>query len=150
MGFYGLNAMFWVQVKYRMSFKMQGFRFAGVGAVTAVIYYAVLYILVEYINISIVISSSLAYILAISFNYVMHYQWTFSSDIPHKVALLRFVIMNVGGFIINLLIMAYGSSRAPQYYLVIQALAICVIVIWNFTISSLWVFNSTQQRKSVH
>lgn len=123
-----------------MSFKIQSFKFSIVGTVTAGVYYVVLYAMVEYISFSIVVSSSIAYVSAIILNYMMHYQWTFSSDCPHNISILRFIIMNIIGFVINISIMAYGSSIIPEYYLLTQAFAMAVIVIWNFIISLLWVY----------
>lgn len=123
-----------------MLFKLQSIRFILVGTATALIYYALLYVLVESYSSAIIVASSIAYVVAILFNYIMHYQWTFNSDSPHKVAIVRFILMNTGGFFINLAIMSYGISLFSEYYLVVQAIAMAVIVVWNFIISSLWVY----------
>lgn len=125
-----------------MSLKIQSIKFAIVGTLTAIIYYLFLFSLVEYFNVSIIIASSMAYVLAIIVNYLMHYQWTFNSDNPHKVAAFRFIMMNAGGFSINFLIMTYGLIIASEHYLLIQTFSLAVIVLWNFIISSLRVYKN--------
>ena len=121
-----------------------GLKFAFVGAGTAFIYYALLYSLVSYSDLSILFSSALAYILVIILNYMMQYQWTFRSTTPHKVAIRRFIFMNIGGFIINLSIMVYGQATFSEHYLIVQTVAIIFIVVWNFVFSSLWVYKDNQ------
>lgn len=130
-----------------MHVKQQSIKFAIVGIATAFFYYILLYSLVEHFSIPTTLSSSLAYILVIIFNYLMHYRWTFHSESHHKIAVFRFIIMNIGGFIINVLIMSYGAYIIAAHYLVIQTIAIATIVTWNYTISSLWVYRKKHTNK---
>lgn len=116
------------------------FRFSIVGGLTAFVFYFVLYTLVEYAMISVLISSSVAYIVAIVLNYMLHYGWTFEAKGPHRIAMTRFIGMNVGGFMINFLIMYYFVSDDNSNYLVVQLAAISCIIIWNYILSSLWVY----------
>lgn len=124
----------------KQAIKKHGVKFAVVGTITAIIYFLILYLLVELNEWPITLSSSIAYIGSLVFNYLSHYQWTFQSDNPHKIAMTRFLIMNTGGFFINMGIMYYGSMILPEYYLVIQLFAISIIVVWNFILSSFWVY----------
>ncbi|MBE9538846.1 MAG: GtrA family protein [Proteobacteria bacterium] len=116
------------------------FRFGIVGATTAALYYGLLYAGVELLALDAVLSSSAAYIIVIVANYLMHYSWTFAVSSPHTTALKRYLVMTGCGFFINGLIMYIGVSVLQLNYLLIQAIAMGVVILWNFCLSSLWVF----------
>lgn len=116
------------------------FRFGIVGATTAALYYALLYAGVEFIGLDAVLSSSVAYVVVIVANYLMHYCWTFAVSSPHTTALKRYLVMTGCGFFLNGLIMYVGVSVLRLNYLLIQAVSMGVVILWNFCLSSLWVF----------
>lgn len=126
-----------------MSFLQRIFRFAVVGFTTAALYYGLLYAGVEYLGLDAVLVSSVAYVVVISGNYLMHYSWTFAVASPHTTALKRYLIMTSCGFVINGLIMYVGVSSLQLNYLLVQAIAMGVIIVWNYCISSLWVFRDS-------
>ena len=123
-----------------MSFIQRSFRFAVVGFVTAALYYGLLFVGVELLQLNVVLTSSLAYVIVIAANYMMHYSWTFTVSGPHATALKRYLIMTSCGFFINASIMYIGVSILQLNYLWVQAVAMAVIIVWNYCISSLWVF----------
>ncbi|WP_407080057.1 GtrA family protein [Candidatus Venteria ishoeyi] len=125
-------------------FKKQNLKFAVVGILTTIIYFSMLYCVIEYLRISIIIASSFSYILSIIFNYLSHYHWTFYTTSSHTTALSRFFIMNMIGFLINFVIMHYASVFASHYYLFIQLISIIIITIWNFMLSSFWVYKKRE------
>ncbi len=118
----------------------QVFRFVVVGGLTAVIYYGVLFVLVEFVELGVLFSSSAAYIGATLLNYKLHHAWTFEARVPHSVATLRYVVMCVIGFTINYLVMYFGVSDDQSNYLLVQTVAVACVVTWNFMVSSLWVY----------
>ncbi len=123
-----------------MSFMQRSFRFAVVGVATAALYYGLLFLGVERLDLNIVLTSSLAYIVVIAANYMMHYSWTFRVSAPHTTALKRYLIMTSCGFFINALIMYIGASAWQLNYLLMQTVAMGVIIVWNYSVSSAWVF----------
>lgn len=120
-------------------------RFAVVGVVTAAIHYGVLAVLVQLVYLDSTLASSLGFVIAVGFNYLMHYHWTFSAGagaepVPHGRALLRYVGMIGGGFCINALLMYLATEAWAWHYLLAQALALAAVVAWNFLLASRWVY----------
>lgn len=123
-----------------MSLIQRSLRFALVGIATAALYYGLLYAGVELLNLNVVVCSSAAYVVVIVANYLMHYSWTFAAASPHTTALKRYLVMTGCGLLINGLIMYVGVSMLQLNYLLIQTVAMAVIIVWNYSLSSLWVF----------
>ncbi len=123
-----------------MSLVARLFRFGIVGGTTAALYYALLYVAVEWLEAGAVLSSAVVYLIVIALNYLMHYSWTFAVSSPHTTALKRYLVMTGCGFFINVSVMYIGVSVLHANYLLAQTVAMVVIIVWNFTLSSLWVF----------
>lgn len=120
-------------------------RFAVVGVVTAVIHYGLLALGVEMLGLGSTLASSIGFIVAVSFNYFMHYSWTFAAGpgqetSPHGRTLLRYLVMISCGFVINGGFMYLGVNSLQWHYLLVQAGTLVAVVLWNFTLSNAWVF----------
>jgi len=123
-----------------MSFLTRVFRFGVVGVLTAVLHYGLLYGGVEALQLNATLASSLGFVVAVIFNYLMHYSWTFEEPAPHGRTLRRYLVMITCGFFINAAVMYAGVQWAALNYLLTQALALVVVVLWNFVMSNVWVF----------
>lgn len=119
-------------------------RFGMVGALATVVYYGLLWAMVEIFSISILVASSAAFIFVTIENYILHYTWTFRSTNAHAEAFPRFLLMNIGGFGINWLVMYTGVVVADFNYLWVQALAITIVVAWNLALSHFWIFREAE------
>ena len=115
-------------------------RYGLVGVLTAAIHYGVLWALVEAADLGPTAASSLGFLLAVIFNYFMHYRWTFATSAPHGRTVVRYLLMIGCGFVLNALVMYTGVQGWGGHYLLVQLLAFAVVISWNFTASSLWVF----------
>jgi putative flippase GtrA len=115
-------------------------RFSFVGLITAVIYYAMLAAGVEWLELNPALSSSIAYPVVVTFNYLMHFHWTYDAAGAHSTVAGRYLLMVVCGFLINGAIMWSGVTLLQLNYLIIQALAMAVVIAFNFLLSSFWVF----------
>lgn len=115
-------------------------RFGTVGVLATVVYYGLLWTMVELLAIPVLIATSAAFIFVTLENYILHYTWTFRSANAHTEALPRFLVMNVVGFGINWLVMYVGTSLAAFNYLVVQAVAIAAVTAWNLALSHFWIF----------
>ena len=115
-------------------------RFGVVGVLTAVLHYGLLYAGVEALQLHATVASSLGFVVAVIFNYLMHYSWTFDEPAPHGRTLRRYLLMISCGFLINGAVMYAGVQWAALNYLFTQALALVVVVCWNFALSNFWVF----------
>ncbi|HDY83660.1 MAG TPA: GtrA family protein [Halieaceae bacterium] len=123
-----------------MPFLKKTLRFGVVGALTAVLHYGLLYIGVEALQLNVTVASSLGFVVAVIFNYLMHYSWTFDEPAPHGRTLRRYLVMIGCGFLINGAVMYAGVQWVVLNYLLTQALALVVVVSWNFVMSNVWVF----------
>lgn len=123
-----------------MKFVTTVLRFGVVGVLTAVLHYGLLYAGVEAMQLNATLASSIGFVVAVIFNYLMHYSWTFAEPAPHGRTLRRYLVMISCGFLINALVMYAGVQWLSLYYLLTQALALVAVVVWNFVLSNVWVF----------
>lgn len=115
-------------------------RFGVVGLLGTAVYYAILWVLVDLVQTPVMFATSFAFIIVCIENYILHYRWTFDSAKMHAAAFPRFLFMSVVGFAINWGIMFLGVTKLGLHYLLLQAFAIAAVVLWNFILSSYWVF----------
>ena len=123
-----------------MTFLVKTIRFGVVGVLTALVHYGLLYVGVEALQLHATLASSVGFVVAVIFNYLMHYSWTFDEPAPHGRTLRRYLVMTSCGFIINAAVMYAGVHWLALNYLLTQALALVVVVLWNFILSNAWVF----------
>ena len=123
-----------------MTFISTVFRFGVVGVLTAILHYGVLYGAVELLGMGATSASSLGFLVAVIFNYLMHYSWTFAEPAPHGRTLRRYLVMIGCGFTINAVVMYSGENWLALHYLLLQVMAQVLVVLWNFTVSNAWVF----------
>lgn len=115
-------------------------RFALVGGSSAGLYFLLLYVGVDLLKVDATLASSITYLVVITYNYLMHYSWTFEATGPHASALRRFLLMNLVGFFLNAAIMFVGVTLLELNYLLVQAAAIAAVIAWNYCMYGLWVF----------
>ena len=116
------------------------FRFGVVGVLTALLHYGLLFTGVEALRMNVTLASSIGFVVAVTFNYLMHYSWTFGEPAPHGRTLRRYLVMVACGFSLNAAVMYAGVHWLVLHYLLIQVLAQIVVVLWNFTVANAWVF----------
>ena len=116
------------------------FRFGVVGVLTALLHNGLLFVGVEMLHFGVTLASSLGFVVAVIFNYLMHYSWTFAEPAPHGRTLRRYLVMIGCGFTINAVVMYSGENWLALHYLLLQVMAQVLVVLWNFTVSNAWVF----------
>jgi putative flippase GtrA len=116
-------------------------RFLFVGGSTTILYFGLIFALVEGLALHTTVSSSVAYIVVGFYNYLLHYHWTFATDAPHGLALVKYLLTCVGGLVLNALVMHVGVMLVPVHYMVVQLFAFGVVVCWSLCISTVWVFS---------
>jgi putative flippase GtrA len=114
-------------------------RFALVGLAGAAVFYLVLWTLVEHAQVAVMPATSIAFLLVIAENYVLHRRWTFRSADSHSQTLPPFVILSAAGFGINAALMWFGTERYRMNYMLLQGFAIAVVVCCNL-VGTYWVF----------
>jgi putative flippase GtrA len=111
-----------------------------VGATAAVLYFGIAWLLAAKARMSDVAAANLSFIAVVAWNYFIHYHWTFQSDQAHSVAVVRFCMMNVIGFVLNFGVISIGSELTPGNQFLVQVVAVGFVVLSNLILSTLWVF----------
>lgn len=106
-------------------------RYVAVGVFGTALYYLSLVLLVEVLKVKVMTATGLSFVLVVAANYVLQRAWTFRSTVSHRRAVAPFVSMSVAGFGINAGVMSFGVG-AGIHYLFVQAVAICLVVSWNY------------------
>ena len=117
-------------------------RFCVVGIATALLQWSLLYVGVELAGTEPTITSSVAFVIVVIFNYLMHYSWTFDESAPHTQTLARYLFMISCGFLINATVMYAGVNYSGVNYMLVQVVAFLMVISWNFSVALLWVFRS--------
>lgn len=140
-------------------------KFAIVGVIGAVVDFVVLNImkmLFEYIElgvgwnvplephqIQLIAANAISFSAAVLSNFTWNRLWTFpeSRERPVGTQLVQFTIVNVLGLVINTVILVVLDQYVFQYvfgarlsYNLAKAIAIGVVLFWNFGINSLWTY----------
>ena len=117
-------------------------RFSTVGVATAALQATLLYLGVELASLDPTLTSSVAFVIVVIFNYLMHYTWTFTDPGPHARTLSRYLFMIACGFLINGGVMYAGVEWLGINYLLVQVVAFACVIAWNFLVALMWVFRS--------
>jgi putative flippase GtrA len=115
-------------------------RFIVVGVLTALSYMGLITLFANVLELSPVVSVFIAYPLAVIFNYLAHYLWTFKSDLPHSVSFSRFLLVNALFYLINLLATDVVAPLLGMDFLPFQLVVTCSFAAATFVIQKLWVF----------
>ncbi len=115
-------------------------RFLLVGGFCTLLQYALLIVLVEGFALSATLASTIGYILSASVNYVLSYFFTFESAAQHRRSLPRFWLITGCGLVLNGVVTFIGTTICGAHYLVAQAAATCVTLLWNFFANLRWTF----------
>src|SRR5450631_2401455 len=107
-------------------------RFLLVGGFCTGLQYAVLICLVEGVSLSATLSSSIGYLVSTAVNYLLNYSFTFKSAARHSSSLPRFSLIAGCGLLLNGAVTFLGTAVYGAHYLVAQAAATVITLMWNF------------------
>lgn len=117
----------------------QFLRFALVGTTVALVY-ALGYNLLRWLTLGPALSSTLAYLLAITVQYIGHASFTFRKRARDGGQVLRFVLLNTLGLVVAVALTEglTGPVAAPDW---VASLAVVIVLpILNWFVMRLWVF----------
>lgn len=115
-------------------------RFGTVGVVTFAVFYALVFVLVEFVALDILYATALSYIAAVLLNYGLHHAFTFESATAHDYSIPRYLAVIVVGFAFNQALMYFGVRVVGLHYLLVQFTAMCIIVVANYLAFHWWAF----------
>jgi putative flippase GtrA len=127
---------------------MQFVCFAGVGVAGTCVHYAVLIVLVEVLGVSAVPGSAAGFVVGALVNYLLNHRFTFRSHQPHCEVAPKFYAVAMTGFVLNTTIMTIATHSFTVPYLLAQAAATAMVLIWNFSANRWWTFK--EKRDAAH
>jgi putative flippase GtrA len=137
-------------------------KFATVGAIGAMIDFGVMNMLTHFLNLRLVAAGSVSFVCAVTSNFLFNRYWTYpdsrSRHVLHQLGM--FFLVNLAGIIIRIPILHYGEPPLAGTFESMAhindslaealarnatlALAVGVVMIWNFFINRYWTYNDIE------
>lgn len=113
---------------------IQLIKFSEVGVICFVVDFVILHILMEYCNISVLISAAIGFTVSVIINYYLSVKYVFSVDRNKRKLrnFILFIILSVVGLIITELIMKVGVGVLLYNYMAVKIISTAVVMIFNF------------------
>jgi len=107
-------------------------KFAIVGFTAAVIDFGLLYVLTEFVGLHYLISATISFIVAATWNYFLNRRWTFQSEGSKTRQIPVFFVIAVCGIIFNNSILFLGVEKLGLWYIYSKLIAAAFVTAWNF------------------
>ena len=112
---------------------IQLIKFGIVGVIATLIDLAVLMLLKEFMHVDVLVASAVAFSVSVIANYILSMLFVFESRGNSKVKeFMVFVVLSIGGLLLNQFIMWIGTEIMTAYYLWVKAFALVFVPIYNF------------------
>ncbi len=133
-------------------------KFAAVGAAGALTHFTIFNVLLQLLRFSAYIANTFGFSAAVIQNFFLHRSWTFAEKRGNtaRSQLLQFTVVSLLGLVINTVVLAavrYALTPFWQQLFAAQpqtaalvgdnfalAVAIGIVMFWNFAINRLWTF----------
>jgi len=133
-------------------------KFAFIGGIGALINLAIFWVAHELFFIKPFWAIAIAFVVADTNNYIWNRLWTFKSKGQIKFQYPQFLIVSLVGLILNELLFAgiadyllpafeISNDKASVIFVVVQALCILIISVFNFLANSAWTFRHDVKRQ---
>ena len=125
---------------------IQLIKFGIVGVIATLIDLAVLMVLKEILDVDVLAASAVAFSVSVIANYILSMLFVFESRGNSKVKeFLVFVVLSIGGLLLNQFIMWIGTEIMTAYYLWVKAFALVFVPIYNFITRKIFLEKKTPQ-----
>jgi len=115
-------------------------RFGSVGVGTAVLYFCLFWLVNLLVVLPAWLVGAICYGPCLVVNYVLHRTFTFRSDHSHGHAGPRFVVIQLGGLLINSAVLWLGTEVLRLSYWPSQLGAIACLALWSYAGQRFWTF----------
>lgn len=116
-------------------------KFGVVGFSGLIIDFGITYLCKEQLRMNKYVANTLGFCCAASSNFILNRIWTFhSSDPSVYYQYFMFVGIAVIGLLVNNLIIFYLTERKKFNFYASKAIAIVVVMLWNFSVNYLYTF----------
>lgn len=113
---------------------IQIFKFLIVGGIAFLIDYFTLFCCKEFINLSVLLSTAIAFTISVIYNYIASIKWVFNVNNENSAEknFVIFIILSIIGLIITEIIMWLGSNIIGINYLIVKIIATIIVMVFNF------------------
>lgn len=115
-------------------------RFAVVGAFATTIHAAVFALLIEATPLDPVAATAIAFVVAFAAGFVLNRRWTFASRADPLAQLPRYLVVQLGGLVLNAAIMAFAVHVQRWSPYAGLALAVVLVPPVTFALARGWAF----------
>lgn len=100
-----------------------------------------LYLFVNFLNLPILLSTSLSFILAVINNFILNKIWTFKDKSRnYRKQFIKFFIISLIGLALTLVSMYLLVYLAKIWYILAKLITSAIVLTWNFLANKLWTF----------
>lgn len=112
---------------------IQLIKFGIVGVIATIIDFAVLIFLKEVFKADVLLASALSFAVSVVANYFLSMLFVFKGNKENKVReFITFVLLSIGGLLINQFVMWLGTEIFSLYYLGVKIFACVFVSVYNF------------------
>lgn len=118
-------------------------KFLVVGASNNAAMYA-LFVGQSFAGMNAIVAATITYALGMVISFVLHERWTFRHSGNRRRTIVRFLIANLGGYLLNVAILWVFVSRLGLPQIAVQLFALGVVAIALFFTMRGWVFRAAE------
>lgn len=107
-------------------------KFCVVGFITFLLDYGLLFLLTEKLQINYLLSTALAFTIAVIVNYILCLFFVFTKSKNGRKQFLLFIYASLGGLLLNQLSMWFLVEKLSIYYLIAKIISTIIVTIWNY------------------
>jgi putative flippase GtrA len=115
-------------------------RYGLSGGASAATHFGVGLALAEGLRVVPVAASTIGFAASVIVSYALQHAWVFRSPSGHAVAGPKFLAVTAAAGTLNAVVLWLGTTVLPGPYPLVQALAIVLIPVLNYTLNSRWTF----------
>lgn len=124
---------------------IQFFRFASVGLCATIVHVAIVFLLVEWMGFDPVLASFPAFFTAVLVAFFLNRNWTFARPQSRNGQFRRYLMVALGGMLLNVVIMYVTVHIAHSPYFVGIALVLIIVPVTSFLLQRNWTFGRLKQ-----
>lgn len=120
-------------------------RFAIIGIIAAIVHIGIALLLVRFTGMNPFLANAIAFLTAFLVSFFGQYYWTFRCSGDPRRAMVRFFGLSLSGFVVNNAVLGILLESGKLSVYVAMFLAACVIPVFTYLVSRLWIFDIPEQ-----
>ncbi|NVN96689.1 glycosyltransferase family 2 protein [Candidatus Nomurabacteria bacterium] len=138
--YYLQNLLKYLPYKKRVIYEF--IKFSCVGLIGTFVNISVLYLFTDLYNIYYILSAIIAFIVAVTINYILNKLWTFNEKLSYYLVskYFNFFAVSLMALSVNLIFLYVFTEYFKIYYIFSQVIAIGLSLIINFIGNKIWTF----------